>query len=453
MASIKGLKGRKFFGIASALLLGLMAQSALAQWDNIRWVGASSCLIENSAGEYRISYTVGEPSASLFQLSGSSSSVLSGYLSQLPSNNLYLSILRHESTGSVVSEGALLGAETGNSVKFVFSNEISTEVAAEIQVTEVLDNLGEPVNSTQAVSVALNPDEAGVSLASTSSWKKGSVYAVHYSSMTADINGLALQADTTRYFAVKMDHLKNNVAVAMSDFRARVAVPAGAYPTDFFIIVSTAQTSQAVKAANNKLSALPGGSASVIGVLSASGFDEAGNAVQPSSPSVISFPYADANGDGIVDASNPPVRARNLAVWRLDDAKRLWVKQVGASVDSLAMRVSLKVEHFSSYALMGVPDTDVTTVYAYPVPFRPNAGDKARYGDWTDLITFTGLPSFGKIRIYTITGDLVRTLDVTPPEMKWDVKNSAGQLVASGVYFWEIKSGDNRKTGKLMVVK
>lgn len=470
MDSAMWLKSKKLFGIgrlmaigfcyctctsiASALLLGLMAQSARAQWENIRGVAAASCLVESSTGEYRISYTVGEPSASLFQLSGSSSSVLSGYLSQIPSNSLYLSILHYESTGAVVSEGALLGAEAGNSVKFVFSNEISTEVvAAGLEVSEVLNNLGEPVNSTQVVTVARLPDAASVSLTSAASWKKGSIYAVRYSSSVVDINGIALLTETTRYFAVKMDHLKNNVAVAMSDLRARVAVPAGAYPTDFFMIVSTAQTSQAVAAANRKLSALPGVSASALGVLSASAFDEAGGAVQPSSPCVISFPYQDDNGDGIVDGSLPPVRVKNLAVWRLDDKNSLWVKQVGASVDDLAMRVSLKVEHFSSYALMGVPDTDVSTVYAYPVPFRPNAGDLARYGGWADLITFTSLPSYGKLRIYTITGDLVRELDVVPPEMKWDVRNSAGQIVASGVYIWEIVSGKNRKTGKLMVVK
>ena len=198
---------------------------------------------------------------------------------------------------------------------------------------------------------------------------------------------------------------------------------------------------------------MPGASASVLRVLSASAFDEAGNSVQPSSPCVISFPYADDNGDGMVDGSNPAVRAKNLAVWRLNENNRLWVKQTGADLDAAARQVSLKVEHFSSYALMGVADTDVSTVYAYPIPFRPNAGDTARYGSWADLITFTSLPSYGKIRIYTIAGDKVRELDVVPPEMKWDVRNSKGQIVASGVYLWEIVSDGNRKTRKLMVVK
>lgn len=442
--------------IVSSLLTGFMAQSA-AQWENIRVAGAAACLVESSAGEYRTSYTVGEPSASLFKLDApdiSSSSVLSGYLSQIPSNSLTPGISNFESSGSVVSEGALLLADAGNSVKLGFLNDVSTEAAAAgLEILEVLDHLGEPVNSTQAVTVALVPNETAVSLNSAAGWKKGSLYAVRYSSMLADINGIALLPDATRYFNVKADHLKNNVAVALSDFRVKVAIPAGAYSSDFFMTVSTAQTSQPVVSANRKLAAVPGASSQVLRVLNASVSDEAGNTVQPSSPCIISFPYADDDGDGIVDGSFPPVRAKNLAVWRLEDKNQLWVKQVGADIDGLARQVSLKVEHFSSYALMAVPDTDVSTVYAYPVPFRPNAGNKARYGDWTGLITFTNLPSYGKLRIYTITGALVRELEVVPPEMKWDVRNSAGQIVASGVYLWEIVSGKNRKTEKLMVVK
>ena len=47
-----------------------------------------------------------------------------------------------------------------------------------------------------------------------------------------------------------------------------------------------------------------------------------------------------------------------------------------------------QVEHFSSYALMGVPDMDVSLVYARAV--QVNASDSAR-GVWTDLITFTAV--------------------------------------------------------------
>ncbi|MCX5792511.1 MAG: hypothetical protein NTY45_09935 [Elusimicrobia bacterium] len=339
-------------------------------------------------------------------------------------------------------------------MKFLFSNEVSTEaLTAGVAVSKVRDHFGEPVNSTRAVSVALIPDETAVLLNSTASWDKGSVYAVRYSSTLADINGIALGAESTHYFTVKMDYLASNVAVPMNGSGPSVTVPPGAYSSDYYVVVTTAQTSLAVEAANRKLSAMPGAAASVLSVLNVLVYDASGNAVQPSSSCVLTFLYADADGDGIVDGSFPPVRVKDLTVWRLDETNYLWVRQAGADINALAMEASLEVPHLSSYALMAVPDTNVSSVYAYPVPFSPNAGNTARYGDWTGLITFTNLPAFGKIRIYTITGDRVRELDVVPPSMKWDVRNSGGEIVASGVYVWEIVSGTNRKTGKLMVVK
>ncbi len=443
-----------------AALLVLMVRPARAQWENIRQVGGASCLIESSTGAYQTSYTVGEPSASLYKMETSSSSMLSGYLSQIPSKNLSLNVAFAQVSGAVspvVSEGALLGAEAGDPVKFSFSNEVSSEaVAPGLEVVEVRDHLGAPVNSTRAISVALVPNDTAVALNSAAGWNKGSVYAVRYSSVVVDINGIPLSQDNTYYFTVKMDHLEKNVALALSDLKTKVEIPPGAYSSDFGLIVSTAQNSPAVAAANGKLSSMPGVFASALRILNASAFDAGSRDVQPSLPCVISFPYADEDGDGIVDGSFPSVRVRDLAVWRLDETNGLWVRRTGANIDETAKEVYFNVEHFSSYALMGVPDTDVSLVRAYPVPFSPNSGNSDRYGDWTRLITFTDLPAYGKIRIFTIAGDLVRTLDVGPQDVntkKWDVRNSAGQIVASGVYIWEIVSGKNRKTGKLMVVK
>ena len=87
------------------------------------------------------------------------------------------------------------------------------------------------------------------------------------------------------------------------------------------------------------------------------------------------------------------------------------------------------------------------------MPFRPNAGNTQKYGAWSDGITFTNLPSEGKIRIYTISMRLVRTLEIIPNEIVWDVKNNKGEIVASGMYIWEAVSGNNRKTGKLVIIK
>lgn len=84
--------------------------------------------------------------------------------------------------------------------------------------------------------------------------------------------------------------------------------------------------------------------------------------------------------------------------------------------------------------------------HCYPVPFKPSAGHTR--------ITFTGLTRQARVRIYTVSGELVRTLDKNDPgeTLDWDVRNARGQNVASGVYVFTVKSGGETATGKLMVI-
>lgn len=86
------------------------------------------------------------------------------------------------------------------------------------------------------------------------------------------------------------------------------------------------------------------------------------------------------------------------------------------------------------------------SAHCYPVPFKPAAGHTA--------ITFTGLTRAARVRIYTVSGELVRTLDKNDSgeTLGWDVKNSRGENVASGVYFYIVKSGSQTAKGKLMVI-
>lgn len=90
---------------------------------------------------------------------------------------------------------------------------------------------------------------------------------------------------------------------------------------------------------------------------------------------------------------------------------------------------------------------DLSAVHCYPVPFKPSAGHTK--------ITFTGLTRAVKIRVYSISGELVRTLDKSDPNdfMDWDVKNDRGEAVVSGVYLYSVKSASQTKTGKLMIIR
>lgn len=178
-------------------------------------------------------------------------------------------------------------------------------------------------------------------------------------------------------------------------------------------------------------------------------------------PGALSLMYRDADGDGIIDGSNPPVRADTARVWALDRDRDMWVKLPPSSIDPAARSITIPFMAPGVYAILGTLDESVKDAYAFPVPFRPNgpnAGFGAgRTGTAADGITFANLPQQGSIEIYTLDGLFVRKLAiqenlVPPEEMSWDVKNSAGEKVRSDVYIWRVVSGTNVKTGKLMII-
>lgn len=170
----------------------------------------------------------------------------------------------------------------------------------------------------------------------------------------------------------------------------------------------------------------------------------------------LELSYADADGDGAVDGVNPPIRARTLAIYTLDEARGAWVRIPGSVVDPAARRVRAAFPHLSVYALIGTADTSVEAVYAFPVPWAPNSGDPAD-GTRAGGITFTNLPSEGEIRIFTVSGQRVRRLAIPPglfpPQLRWDARTEGGQDVVSGTYLWRIESGSNSKTGKLLIIR
>jgi hypothetical protein len=71
-------------------------------------------------------------------------------------------------------------------------------------------------------------------------------------------------------------------------------------------------------------------------------------------------------------------------------------------------------------------------------------------------IAFVNLPVEAVVRIYSASGRLVRVLEHASADqggtVRWDVRNRAGDPVASGVYFYHVESGDARKAGRMTIV-
>ena len=442
--------------LSTALAAAALPGAAHAAWDRVRSSDAPLAVIQASTGAYVMNYTVGEACAANIPSQNGPDSVFSGYLSVFPFSLPGQGFFGFGSTNGVTMEGALWGAKSDDDIKLLFSVDLSSTLSQPgLVLTHVLDNTGQEINESWTA-YTLDYSAEKLIIVPSAAWPKGSVFSVYYSSYVVDINGYPLSPGTTVYFTVRMDHQLDNTAVVLTERRAKVTVPADAYSGDFYLTLSTAAGGAEIKDANSGLAALPG-SPEFLGLLNVKPYDSAGNPAQPDLACVVTIPYRDENSDGLVEGGTGRIKTSSLSLWRLDETRKLWVRQAGPSVDGALKQVNQSVAHFSTYALMGLPDTDLTSAYAFPVPFRPNANDTARYGSWADGITFNNLSSYGTIRIYTLSGELVRSMDIAASQsnsqVPWDVKNSAGETVASGVYIWEITSGKNRKTGKLIVIK
>jgi len=89
---------------------------------------------------------------------------------------------------------------------------------------------------------------------------------------------------------------------------------------------------------------------------------------------------------------------------------------------------------------------DLSMVKAYPNPYR---------GDKHSQITFNNLTANVKIRIYSLTGELVKEISEQEGDKAyWDVKNKQGEAVASGIYIYYITNPKGQeKKGKLAIIR
>ena len=104
--------------------------------------------------------------------------------------------------------------------------------------------------------------------------------------------------------------------------------------------------------------------------------------------------------------------------------------------------------------LAGTTNNDLSRVHTVPDPYYVTN----QYEQTTDnkILKFVNLPAQAIIRIYSSSGILVTVLEhnsaTNSGEETWNLRNRNNQVVASGVYFYHIESGDARRVGRFTVV-
>jgi len=140
-----------------------------------------------------------------------------------------------------------------------------------------------------------------------------------------------------------------------------------------------------------------------------------------------------------------------------------WTSANGTLVTDLPELVSGQYNRSQAASAVAGP-VEHFDVYAVPNPFV--YGDPMRSFGLEDpyRIEFRNLPERATIRIYTIAGDLIRTLDHGPDDrgnlsgtIAWDQKSDSGLLVAPGLYVFHVQSETEgvagALTGKVMIIR
>lgn len=143
-----------------------------------------------------------------------------------------------------------------------------------------------------------------------------------------------------------------------------------------------------------------------------------------------------------------------------------WTSANGTVVDNLGEMASGPVRGQSRTAAVSASAGPVTSFDIYVVPNPYVFGDEQRSFGTSDpyRIEFRNLPERASIRIYTISGDLVRTIRHGPDERGnlsgtavWDQKSDSGLRIAPGLYIYHVDSEteglSNEVVGKIMIVR
>lgn len=99
-------------------------------------------------------------------------------------------------------------------------------------------------------------------------------------------------------------------------------------------------------------------------------------------------------------------------------------------------------------------NADLAKIHTIPDPYYVTNEYES---DFTaKVIKFVNLPLNATIRIYSSSGVLVRVLNYSASEnggmLDWNVRNRTNQVVASGVYFYHVESGDARFVGRMTII-
>ena len=95
---------------------------------------------------------------------------------------------------------------------------------------------------------------------------------------------------------------------------------------------------------------------------------------------------------------------------------------------------------------------------SYDPPWEKPGGSRSQWMEQDRRIQFVNLPDRSEIKIYTLAGDLVHTIehfDTGKGYENWNLTSSVGQAISSGIYLFTVedKNNGNVQAGKFVIIK
>jgi hypothetical protein len=350
----------------------------------------------------------------------------------------------------VTAEGITVGAGISVQPAAVFGKTMEkASVESATTLVAVRDNLGNVIGQTISGTAVYDVITKKVTFVPVSNLIKGYTYELVVGDKAKDVFGNELGKEVSLKFATVMDKTARNVVIG-ADEKTKIELPANALGADGYVLISTTSVTQVPgPGANGDEYSYP---VSVRQFDAYTGSHTLQN--QFNGAVKITIPYTDADNDGIVDEPAgsvlPEVQVKTLGVHWYDDVRHEYVK-LTSEANRQTRTISAETGHFSIFAVLGSGSFDTTASYAYPVPYKPSAGHIGiKFGKGPDNL----LPSDCRIRVYTVAGRHVKTIEHASNYYEWlPVETEDGEPVSSGVYIYVIESRQNKKFGKLMIVR
>ncbi|MBI4249193.1 MAG: Ig-like domain-containing protein [Elusimicrobia bacterium] len=372
----------------------------------------------------------------------------------------------------VTPDGTFYGVViTSPSFRIEFSERVrESSLLSSVEMKAIRDNTGKVLSSSVPIEITLATTGVDAAVIPSTALVKGYTYELRVSTGLMDLAGNNFIDEFITRFQTELDKsVENVVSIGKKSF---LRLPPDALEGDVAIVANTKVLEDPV-------------TVEVTDILTASSklVDNTDGALKPIEPTTIELYLVDSKGvvddipfypsrlkkpaqevgdlkpvimvagyddedqDGFVDGLFPKVKEKDLAVFALNPEDRRWIRILDTKVDPVENQVIAPIKGLGVYTMVSTLDTFLGNAHAYPVPFREALGHTH--------ITFTDLSSRANIRIYTVTGKLVKTLYESDGdgELKWDARNEEGESVASGVYLFIMESATEKKLGKLIIIR